>query len=67
MSEVVPLKLHSLRSHVYENRYDLFKSILRQHMQETAVAVVVAAIHDRECYDRTTPDIKKIVDMYHNL
>jgi hypothetical protein len=67
MSEVVPLKLHSLRSHVYENRYDLFKSILRQHMPETAVAVVIAAIHDRECYARTTPDIKKIVDLYYHM
>jgi len=67
MSEVVPFKLHSLRSHVYQDRYELFKSLLRQHMQESEVCAVIAAIHDSDCYARAAEPIKQLVDRYYNL
>jgi hypothetical protein len=44
--------------------WDKFKSILRRLYTEETVHLVVAAIHDKDCYDRAKPEVRYIVDIY---
>jgi len=45
--------------------WDNFKDIIRRYYSENDVHLIVAAILDRECYDRTNDDIRKVVNIYY--
>jgi len=44
--------------------WDKFKDILRTYYDEQDVHLAVAAIYDRDCYDRAKPEIRNIADIY---
>lgn len=47
--------------------WDKFKDILRKYYSENDVHLIVAAIMDKECYDRTNDDIRKVADIYYKF
>ena len=47
--------------------WDKFKDILRQHYTEETVHLAVAAIYDKDCYDRASPEIRQIADIYNRF
>jgi hypothetical protein len=44
-----------------------FKDLLRKYYSENDVHLIVAAIMDNECYERTNDDIRKVVDIYYEF
>ena len=44
-----------------------YKEVLRKFYSENDVHLIVAAIMDSECYERTNDDIRKVVDVYYRL
>jgi hypothetical protein len=47
--------------------YGKFKDVIRQHYAEHDVHLVVAAIHDKDCYDRASPEVRAVVDLYNRF
>ena len=45
--------------------WDRFKEILRRYYSENDVHLIVAAIMDMDCYQRTNDDIRKVADIYY--
>jgi hypothetical protein len=45
--------------------WDRYKDILRMYYSENDVHLIVAAILDQECYERTNDDIRKVVNIYY--
>jgi len=48
-----------------QNFWLSFKDVLRKYYSETDVHLIVAAIMDNDCYDRTNDDIRKVADIYY--
>jgi len=48
-----------------QNFWLSFKDVLRKYYSENDVHLIVAAIMDSECYDRTNDDIRKVADIYY--
>jgi uncharacterized protein YgiM (DUF1202 family) len=44
-----------------------FKNVLRKYYSENDVHLIVAAIMDSECYEKTNDDIRKIADIYYKF
>lgn len=44
-----------------------FKEILRKYYSENDVHLIVAAIMDLDCYERTNDDIRKVADIYYKF
>jgi hypothetical protein len=44
-----------------------FKEVLRKYYSENDVHLIVAAIMDSECYERTNDDIRKVADIYYRF
>ena len=42
-----------------------FKDVLRKYYSENDVHLIVAAIMDSECYERTNDDIRNVADIYY--
>ena len=49
------------------NFWDRFKEVLRKYYTENDVHLIVAAIMDKECYERTNDDIRKVADIYYRF
>jgi len=49
------------------NFWDKFKEVLRKYYSENDVHLIVAAIMDKDCYDRTNDDIRKVADIYYRF
>jgi hypothetical protein len=49
------------------NFWQLFKDMLRNYYSENNVHLIVAAITDTECYERTNDDIRKVADIYYKF
>jgi hypothetical protein len=49
------------------NFWDRFKEVLRKYYSENDVHLIVAAIMDKECYERTNDDIRKVADIYYRF
>ena len=47
--------------------WDRFKDILRMYYSENDVHLIVAAIMDKDCYERTNDDIRKAADIYYKF
>ena len=47
--------------------WDKFKDVLRKYYTENDVHLIVAAIMDKECYERTNDDIRKVADIYYKF
>jgi hypothetical protein len=47
--------------------WDKFKDILRKYYTEETVHLAVAAIYDKDCYDRASPEIRQIADIYNRF
>lgn len=45
--------------------WDMFKDVLRKYYSENDVHLIVAAIMDKDCYERTNDDIRKVADIYY--
>lgn len=66
MSNVIEFKpKHQLEINPRKHFWLSFKDLLREKYSETVVHLIVAAIMDRECYERTNDDIRKVVDIYY--
>ena len=50
-----------------ETFWDRFKGVLRKYYSENDVHLIVAAILDMECYQRTNDDIRKVADIYYKF
>jgi len=65
MSNVVEFKPKQTTSiQPKQNFWLSFKDVLRKYYSETDVHLIVAAIMDSDCYDRTNDDIRKMADIY---
>lgn len=64
MGDVIEFKQHQPATAQIQDRYQLFKNVLREYMEEHEVAAVIAAVHDPDCYQRSLPMVQKIVDHY---
>jgi hypothetical protein len=51
--------------HLKKHFWLSFKDVLRKYYSETDVHLIVAAIMDSDCYDRTNDDIRKVADIYY--
>jgi len=51
--------------HPKKHFWSSFKDVLRKYYSETDVHLIVAAIMDSDCYDRTNDDIRKVADIYY--
>ena len=49
------------------NFWDRFKEVLHKYYSENDVHLIVAAIMDKECYERTNDDIRKVADIYYRF
>ena len=47
--------------------WDKFKDILCRYYTEETVHLAVAAIYDKDCYDRASPEIRTIADIYNRF
>ena len=47
--------------------WDNFKDVLRKYYSENDVHLIVAAIMDMDCYQRTSDDIRKVADIYYKF
>ena len=45
--------------------WDRFKEVIRMYYSENDVHLIVAAIMDRDCYERTSDEIRKVADIYY--
>jgi len=65
MSNVLEFKPRSQPEiHPKKHFWSSFKDVLRKYYSETDVHLIVAAIMDSDCYDRTNDDIRKMADIY---
>lgn len=44
-----------------------YKDVLRKYYSENDVHLIVAAIMDTDCYERTNDDIRKVADIYYRF
>jgi hypothetical protein len=47
--------------------WERYKDVLRKYYSENDVHLIVAAIMDTECYERTNDDIRKVADIYYRF
>jgi hypothetical protein len=47
--------------------WDRYKDVLRKYYSENDVHLIVAAIMDTDCYERTNDDIRKVADIYYKF
>jgi hypothetical protein len=47
--------------------WERYKDVLRKYYSENDVHLIVAAIMDTECYERTNDDIRKVADIYYKF
>lgn len=49
---------------VQETFWDKFKDVVRMYYSENDLHLAIAAILDKDCYERTNDDIRKLADIY---
>jgi len=47
--------------------WERYKDVLRKYYSENDVHLIVAAIMDTDCYERTNDDIRKVADIYYKF
>jgi len=70
MGTVLEFKKNNITNPVINipvNFWDRFKEVLRKYYSENDVHLIVAAIMDKECYERTNDDIRKVADIYYRF
>ena len=67
MGEVVEFKRTNTKSEPILSFWDNFKEILRKYYDEIDVHLIVAAILDKDCYEKTNDTIRKAADLYYKF
>jgi len=65
MGEIILFpKTNKNKHHPVSDFWDRFKETLRNYYPEQDVQLTVAAILDKDCYDRAKPSIQDIANIY---